>query len=349
MHTSVRDIRQNRKASVQEARESNRLLVSSVIIFLNAEKFIEEAVESVFCQTYKNWELILVDDGSTDYSTDIAQRYVAHYPNKVRYVEHQDHQNRGMSASRNLGVHHSIGDYIAFLDADDIWLSHKLERQLEILETHQEVAAAFSPWQEWLSCVENDHAPDLVQNLGVEPNSVIQPAQLVPLWLKGDSAIPGHCGSLWRRRVILHAGGFDDSFRDYYEDLVLLIKVHLEAPVYVGGECLSKYRQHEGSSCALMEKSGKDREAKLKFYQWLEDYLRKKNIHEKTIWESLQMQLFPYRRPTLHRFVQFILHAKRQWNTLLAGLARKFLPVWAYHWLKTQWHYRKTSEALKSE
>src|SRR5215211_5603498 len=95
---------------------SSKPRVSAIIIFLNAEKFIEEAIESVFGQTYDDWELLLVDDGSTDYSTQIALRYAEHYPEKVRYLEHPGHENRGMSAARNLGLSHARGEYVAFLD-----------------------------------------------------------------------------------------------------------------------------------------------------------------------------------------------------------------------------------------
>ena len=101
---------------------SSKPLVSGIIIFLNAEKFIEEAIDSVFAQTYDNWELLLVDDGSTDRSTKIAQQYAQHYLAKVRYLEHENHQNLGMSATRNLGIRNVKGKYIAFLDADDVWL-----------------------------------------------------------------------------------------------------------------------------------------------------------------------------------------------------------------------------------
>lgn len=84
-------------------------LVSVVTIFLDAERFIEEAIESVFAQTYDRWELLLVDDGSTDRSRDVARRYAARYPSRVRYLEHPGHQNRGMSPSRNLGIAHAAG------------------------------------------------------------------------------------------------------------------------------------------------------------------------------------------------------------------------------------------------
>src|SRR5678815_5107839 len=97
-------------------------LVSVIVIFLDEEQFIREAIESVFTQTYHHWELILVDDGSMDSSTSIARSYAREHPERVRYIEHRAHQNRGMSTSRNLGISNANGEYIAFLDGDDIWL-----------------------------------------------------------------------------------------------------------------------------------------------------------------------------------------------------------------------------------
>src|SRR5688572_6006241 len=99
-----------------------RPLVSVVIIFLDAEEFIQEAIDSVFSQTYEMWELLLVDDGSKDSSSMIARRYAEEFPAKVRYLHHHGHQNLDMPASRNVGITAARGEYIAFLDADDIWL-----------------------------------------------------------------------------------------------------------------------------------------------------------------------------------------------------------------------------------
>jgi glycosyltransferase involved in cell wall biosynthesis len=73
-------------------------LVSIITIFLNEERFIHESIESVLAQTYDNWELLLVDDGSTDKSTDIASSYEKYYPNKIKYIDHPFHKNMGMSA-----------------------------------------------------------------------------------------------------------------------------------------------------------------------------------------------------------------------------------------------------------
>src|ERR1700676_3510370 len=103
---------------------SQRPLVSVIIIFLNEDRFLAEAIESVRAQTYANWELILVDDHSTDRSTATSLDAVAHHP-RIRYVEHPGHANRGMSASRNLGLVQARGQYGGFLDAEDVWLPHK--------------------------------------------------------------------------------------------------------------------------------------------------------------------------------------------------------------------------------
>src|SRR5262249_36292098 len=124
-------------------------LVSIIIPFLNAEKFLQETIESVFTQTYTNWEILLVDDGSIDSSTSIAQRYAEQSPSEVRYLEHANHQNQGVCASRNLGVSKARGKYIALLDADDVWLPHKLEQQVAILESQPEAGMVYGASQYW--------------------------------------------------------------------------------------------------------------------------------------------------------------------------------------------------------
>src|SRR4051812_27035882 len=111
-------------------------LVSVITIFLDGERFLAEAVDSLLAQTYADWELLLVDDGSSDGSTAIARAYAAGRPERIRYLEHEGHANLGMSASRNLGLQHARGEYVAFLDADDVYRPEKLERQVALLQAH---------------------------------------------------------------------------------------------------------------------------------------------------------------------------------------------------------------------
>ena len=89
--------------------------VSVVLIFLDAERFLREAIESVLAQTFSAWELLLVDDGSTDGSSEIARCYAAEHPGAIRYLTHPGRENRGMSASRNLGIGAAAGEFVAFI------------------------------------------------------------------------------------------------------------------------------------------------------------------------------------------------------------------------------------------
>jgi glycosyltransferase involved in cell wall biosynthesis len=160
---------------------SSKPLVSSIISFLNEERFIQEAIESVFAQTYDNWELLLVDDGSTDASTRIALQYAERHPSKVRYLEHPGHQNRGVSVSRNLGSRHAKGKYVAFLDSDDVWLPNKLQRQVTILGACPEAGMVYGLPQYWHSWTGNpeDVERDSVPKLGVQANTLFRPPTLL--------------------------------------------------------------------------------------------------------------------------------------------------------------------------
>src|SRR5438105_7879903 len=181
-------------------------MVSVIIIFLNAESFIEEAIESVLAQAYTAWELLLVDDGSTDTSTAIALRYAEQHAWKIRYLEHEEHQNRGMSASRNLGIHNARGEYIAFLDADDVWLPHKLEQQVAILEQQPGAAMVYGPvllWYSWVRDAQNSQQDFVMQELGVPLSTLVKPPVLVNFLLEraNRGATPLPSGILIRRQI----------------------------------------------------------------------------------------------------------------------------------------------------
>ncbi|MDP8315487.1 MAG: glycosyltransferase family A protein [Candidatus Celaenobacter antarcticus] len=98
-----------------------------VIIPIHNCIFIAEAIESVIHQTHKNINIIIIDDGSTDYTKDTIHRFRDLYPCKIDY--YYQHQ-QGPAGARNTGIKKSSNEYIAFLDADDIWLPEKIEKQL---------------------------------------------------------------------------------------------------------------------------------------------------------------------------------------------------------------------------
>lgn len=108
-------------------------LISVVMPAYNAEKFIAESIESVLAQTYNNWELLIVDDGSTDNTKTIIKGFCI----KDQRIKYYYQENGRQGKARNLALKHAHGKYIAFLDADDLWLPEKLHLQLEDIKREQ--------------------------------------------------------------------------------------------------------------------------------------------------------------------------------------------------------------------
>tara|TARA_R110000868_G_scaffold141177_1_gene357451 strand:+ start:3683 stop:4432 length:750 start_codon:yes stop_codon:yes gene_type:complete len=98
----------------------------------NSEAFISETINSVLNQTFKDWELILIDDCSSDYTLEIAQSFANNHSNIKLFT---NETNQGAAISRNKGIEVSRGHYIAFLDADDLWKSKKLQTQMDFMES----------------------------------------------------------------------------------------------------------------------------------------------------------------------------------------------------------------------
>lgn len=293
--------------------------VSIITIFLNAEQFIQEAIESAIAQTYDHWELLLVDDGSTDGSTQIALRYAEQYPYQIRYLEHDHHQNLGMSASRNLGIQQAQGALISFLDADDVWLPDKLTQQVTILESQPEATFLCSPakwWYGWTGHAE-DRQKDFVQKWAIPLNAVVQPPSLLLLFLQDDWA--SLCDLLVRREVIEQIGGYEASFRGMYEDQVFHAKLCLQFPAFVTRKCWYWYRQHPTACTALSHQAKQMRGARAKFLNWLETYLVQQEFKHTEVWQIVQQEIWPFRHPFLFRVwvrVRLMMKAVQGWVNL---------------------------------
>ena len=176
-------------------------LVSVVAIFLNGQPYLSDAVECVLAQDFQDFELLLVDDGSTDGSTRLALDYARRWPGRVIYLEHEGHSNRGMSASRNLGIRHARGKFLALIDADDIWRPTKLSEQVALLEQYPEVAmvsGAVSYWRSWAG------EEDVIIPTGhVQDKPVLPPEALLALYPLGRAAAPCPSDLMLRREIVL--------------------------------------------------------------------------------------------------------------------------------------------------
>ncbi len=320
----------------------NQPWVSAIAIFLNEENFLAEAIESVLAQTYSNWELLLVDDGSTDGSTAIAKNYAAQYPDKIRYLEHPNHENRGMSASRNLGLSKARGKYISPLDGDDVWMPQKLEQQVAILEAHPKAAMVFAPlliWYSWTGKPEDrdrDHPYGIAKEGGLHPfhDTLVLPPKMLSLFLRYDYLVPG--GVLARTDIIRAVGGGEDSFRGSFEDAIVHVKVCLKYPVYVKSEPWYKYRIHPDSCEREVIKAGKAEETKLIYLNWVEQYFIQQQIKNSEVWQALQFAFFPYRHPYLYYWQKNCLDFVRQNKILIKTIITKLLPPSTIEWLKTK-------------
>ncbi|WP_157208633.1 glycosyltransferase family 2 protein [Mariniflexile maritimum] len=119
-------------------------LVSVITPLFNSENYISETINSVINQTYQNWELLLIDDGSTDKTVEIVTNFMAKNPN-IKLLKNDI--NLGAAISRNKGIDAAQGDYIAFLDADDIWKPEKLQVQIKFMQA-QNGLVSFSSYEQ---------------------------------------------------------------------------------------------------------------------------------------------------------------------------------------------------------
>ena len=119
-------------------------MISIIVPVYNAGNYIEETIEMVLEQTYKNWELILVDDKSADESCAKIENYTRQYPDQIRLIKKE--LNEGAAKARNTGICVAEGRYIAYLDADDVWKKEKLEKELLFMKD-RDAAFVFSAYE----------------------------------------------------------------------------------------------------------------------------------------------------------------------------------------------------------
>jgi hypothetical protein len=300
---------------------SDRVRVSVVLPFLNASQFLRECIDSVLAQTYTDWELILVDDGSSDDGIAIAREYVDRMPGRVRCLEHPGHENRGISASRNLGVRHARGEYIAELDADDVWLPDKLARLVPELEAHPEVGMVYGNslwWYGWTgepADAARDHLPVMDPTEGPADG-----AEVLLRQLGGKTASPCPCAVVLRKSLVEQVGGSEVQFRGTHEDIVLYAKLLLAAPVIVLDGWWDRYRCYSSPGSSVTEvakQQGTLRETHQRYLRWLEGYLVAHGFAESPHRRLVHDSLRRLRYPRLQRAIE----AGRPWRFAVALVA----------------------------
>ncbi len=202
--------------------------VSVVIPVFNASRYLAEALESVLSQTLRDWELIAVDDGSTDDSLSILNRYAAADP-RIRVIPMP---HAGIVATRNTGIHSARGQFIAALDNDDAMLPERLERQLEFLRSHPNVVAVGAAGL----LVDADGDPICERSF---PTSC---EEIELELLSGRNPLMQSC-MMFRRESIIRVGCYQDG-RNFSEDFDLFLRLTEIGCIANLGDVLIRQRQH---------------------------------------------------------------------------------------------------------
>ena len=206
------------------------ILVSVIIPTYNSGKYISTAIKSVLNQSYPFYEIIVIDDGSTDNTADQLRKF----NDKIMYIYKP---NGGPASARNLGIKRSTGEYIAFLDADDYWLPDRLAVQVNYLNINSEIALVHS--NTWI--LEKGHEPYLLF-VDCKPNSG---------WIFKELFLSNHINILTvmlRRKYFDMTNGFDES-KDLigFEDYDLWLRIALHHPIAYLDKIVSVYRIHDNN------------------------------------------------------------------------------------------------------
>ena len=212
-------------------------LVSVIIPAYNRAAYIGEAIDSILAQTWPHYEILVVDDGSTDNTWAILKQYEAE--GKIRLFSHPGHVNRGQAASINLGLRHMRGEYVLVLDSDDYVMPEKLEKQVAYLKAHPDVGLVYS--NGYFVKADGEilwpyHAKDH-QDPG-DPNAVLLDCYM---------ALP--VNALVRRSVYDQVGEFEESFRAAQDHDMLIRMAEVTRFGYIP-DFLFCYRRHGDSISA---------------------------------------------------------------------------------------------------
>ena len=268
--------------------------VSVVVPFLNAARYLPEAIASMQNQTYRDWEMVLIDDGSTDGSAGIVARAASADP-RIRQLRRLGAPSSA-AAARNLGILEARGEFIAFLDADDVYEPNNLQSRLQAFEAHPEVMMVYGPTRWWHPGAEHR---DWTEGMRREAGRVHNPPELLNrVVLMQLGHVPCTCGVMIRRRALDVTGGFDEVFH-LYEDQTLWVKLMVRFPIYVTSVVGARYRQHEDSVTAHSQRAGvyvrtRPHLARIAFLTWVQDYVRTSGPGDISVDRALRLALAPY-------------------------------------------------------
>jgi glycosyltransferase involved in cell wall biosynthesis len=207
--------------------------VSINLCCYNSEKYLRETLESLIEQTYNDWELVIINDGSSDSTESI----IFEYKSKGYPIIYQYQENKGLGASRNEALKLSRGEYIAFIDHDDTWLPVKLEKQVSILDLQPEIDFVYSNYYRF--SMENSRTAKALT--GKQPEGEVFRRFLYNYPV-------GILTVLLRRKSLVRQGLWFDESLKIAEEFDLFMRFLYKSKAAYLGEPLARYRIHSGMS-----------------------------------------------------------------------------------------------------
>jgi glycosyltransferase involved in cell wall biosynthesis len=249
----------------------------------NSEKYLEETLQSVFNQTYKDWELVIVNDGSTDSTETIIQKHISEgWP-----ILYHSQANAGLANARNKALELSSGQYIAFLDHDDIWLPEKLTLQISLLEVRPDIAVIYGN-ASVIDGYGNIIAERYNDNFKSRDGDIFS-----ELLIEGDFI---NWQTVVIRRSVLDDVGLFGSFR-IAEDYDMLLRCALNRTCFGMDHVLAQYRRHDRNYSGLRIGNDHDglrrsrMEEKLETLSIIEYWVENMPVSHKSILPLLQYKI----------------------------------------------------------
>ena len=219
-------------------------LVSAIIPAYNSEKYITETLDSVFAQTYRPVEIIIIDDGSTDRTAEIVKNYRATEDNETKLI-YIYQQNSGPSKARNTGIQSATGKYIAFLDADDLWTDDKLLKQMQLFKKAPDIDVVFTDVK--ITRVRDKFI--VFQRNELNRTFFGHESKVVELFEKLLRFNFIHTSSVVAKRACFRNNIFFNEGRRYVEDWELWLKMSLYFDFgYINDVCVHKKERGDGLS-----------------------------------------------------------------------------------------------------
>lgn len=232
-------------------------LVSVIMPLYNGISYIDQAVQSVLDQTFKNWELLIVDDGSKDESFSRA-KYWEKQDFRIHAFQHQNGSNKGVSATRNLAIKNSHGEFLALLDCDDTWVPEKLDIQVEFMLKNPGIVMTYAQAQVIDESDQPIHDAAVLSKMGRPPifgnaggrETIYFEDVVFKIWVPASTA-------LIKKEISVECGNFDETLPVQVEDILLFTQIAEKGPISFMNKVLLNYRVHSSQWNTRLDKKKK--------------------------------------------------------------------------------------------